>query len=111
MKPALSLGEFEQITLLAILRLEENAYGVTIREEIASCTGREASPGALYTTLDRMEEKGMVRSWFGEATPQRGGRAKRYFAVTKMGRAALIDTQRAYQRLLNGLDLLGGADA
>lgn len=111
MKPALSLGEFEQITLLAILRLEENAYGVTIREEIASCTGREPTPGALYTTLDRMEEKGMVRSWFGEATPQRGGRAKRYFAVTEMGRAALIDAQRAYQSLLKGLDLLEGVDA
>jgi len=111
MKPAPSLGEFEQITLLAILRLEENAYGVTIREEIASCTGRQPSPGALYTTLDRMEEKGMVRSWFGEATPQRGGRAKRYFAVTKMGRTALIDAQRAYRSLLNGLDLLGGVDA
>ena len=111
MKPTLSLGEFEQITLLAILRLEENAYGVTIREEIASCTGREPSPGALYTTLDRMEEKGMVRSWFGEATPQRGGRAKRYFAVTKMGRASLIDAQRAYQSLLNGLNLLGDVDA
>jgi DNA-binding PadR family transcriptional regulator len=111
MKSALSLGEFEQITLLAILRLEENAYGVTIREEIASCTGRQPCPGALYTTLDRMEVKGMVRSWFGDATPQRGGRAKRYFAVTKMGRAALIDAQRAYQSLLNGLDLLGGVDA
>jgi len=58
-----------------------------------------------------MEEKGMVRSWFGEATPQRGGRAKRYFAVTKMGRTALIDAQRAYRSLLNGLDLLGGVDA
>ena len=110
MKPALSLGEFEQITLLAILRLEENAYGVTIREEIASCTGREPSPGALYTTLDRLEAKGIVRSWFGDATPQRGGRAKRYFAVTKMGRAALIDAQRAYQSLLKGLDLLDGVD-
>ncbi|HEY2038707.1 MAG TPA: helix-turn-helix transcriptional regulator [Edaphobacter sp.] len=111
MKPALSLGEFEQITLLAILRLEEKAYGVTIREEIAACTGREPAPGALYTTLDRMEGKGMVRSWFGDATPQRGGRAKRYFAVTRMGRAVLVDAQRAYQSLLKGLDLLEGADA
>jgi DNA-binding PadR family transcriptional regulator len=111
MKPALSLGEFEQITLLAILRLEENAYGVTIREEIASCTGREPAPGALYTTLDRMEGKGMVRSWFGDSTPQRGGRAKRYFAVTETGRTSLIDAQRAYQSLLKGLDLLEGVDA
>jgi PadR family transcriptional regulator, regulatory protein PadR len=106
-----SLGEFEQVVLLAILRLDDNAYGVTIRSEIAGCTGREPTPGALYTTLDRMEEKGIVRSWLGGATPQRGGRAKRYFALTKAGRAALVDAQRAYQRLLDGLDLLGGANA
>lgn len=110
MRPT-SLGEFEQVVLLAILRLDENAYGVTIRSEIAACTGREPAPGALYTTLDRMEEKGIVRSWLGDATPQRGGRAKRYFVLTKAGRAALVDAQRAYQRLLNGLDLLGGANA
>ena len=111
MKKPPSLGEFEQIVLLAILRLEENAYGVTIRSEIATCTGREPAPGALYTTLDRMEEKGIVRSWMGEATPQRGGRAKRYFVLTKTGRAALVSAQRAYQSLLSGLNLLGGADA
>jgi PadR family transcriptional regulator, regulatory protein PadR len=111
MKQPASLGEFEQIVLLAILRLGDNAYGVTIRSEIALCTGREPSPGALYTTLDRMEEKGAVRSWLGEATPQRGGRAKRYFAVTKTGRAALVSAQRAYQSLLDGLNLLGGANA
>jgi DNA-binding PadR family transcriptional regulator len=106
-----SLGEFEQVVLLAILRLDDHAYGVTIRSEIAACTGRDPAPGALYTTLDRMEEKGIVRSWLGDATPQRGGRAKRYFALTKAGRAALVDAQRAYQRLLDGLDLLGGANA
>jgi DNA-binding PadR family transcriptional regulator len=109
-KPA-SLGEFEQIVLLAILRLDKDAYGVTIRSEIAKCTGREPAPGALYTTLDRMEEKGIVRSWLGEATPQRGGRAKRYFALTKTGHAALISAQQAYQNLLDGLDILGGAHA
>ena len=107
MKSNTPLGEFEQIVLLAILRLEERAYGVTIREEIAACTARNPSPGALYTTLDRMEEKGIVRSWLGEATPLRGGRAKRYFALTQTGRDALVNAQRAYQRLLNGLDLLG----
>lgn len=110
MKPA-ALGEFEQLILLAILRLQNNAYGVTIRAEIASCTGREATPGALYTTLDRMEEKGIVRSWLGDATPQRGGRARRYFAMTKSGRAALVKAQMAYQSLLHGLDLLGDANA
>jgi len=75
-RPA-SLGEFEQIVLLAILRLGENAYGVTIRAEIAAHTKRKPVPGALYTTLDRMEEKGLVVSRLGDPTPQRGGRAKR----------------------------------
>ena len=110
MKPPF-LGEFEQVVLLAILRLGDNAYGVTIRSEIATCTRRKIAPGALYTTLDRMEEKGIVRSWMGDATPERGGRAKRYFVLTKAGRAALISAQRAYQVLLDGLDLLGGAHA
>ena len=70
-----TLGEFEQIVLLAILRLGENAYGVTIREEIIARTERQPNPGALYVTLDRLEEKGLVRSEFGDPTPQRGGRA------------------------------------
>jgi PadR family transcriptional regulator, regulatory protein PadR len=111
MKPPVSLGEFEQIVLLAILRLGEQAYGVSIRTEIITCTGREPAPGALYTTLDRMEEKGLVRSWMGEATAQRGGRPKRYFAITKIGRTALVNAQQAYQSLLQGLDLLGGSHA
>lgn len=111
MKLPPSLGEFEQIVLLAILRLGREAYGVTIRSEIVARTGREASPGALYTTLDRMEEKGIVRSWMGEATPQRGGRSKRYFAVTRSGRDALLKAQHAYQSLLEGVDLEGGVYA
>jgi DNA-binding PadR family transcriptional regulator len=110
MAKQISLGEFEQIVLLAILRLEANAYGVAIHSEIASCTGRRPSPGALYTTLDRMQEKGVVRSWFGDATPQRGGRAKRYFALTKSGHSALVSAQLAYQKMLHGLDLLGGTN-
>ncbi len=109
--PPVSLGEFEQVVLLAILRLGENAYGVTIRNEITECTRREPAPGALYTTIDRMEEKGLVRSRLGDPTPQRGGRAKRYIKVTKAGRAAVIAAQRSYQSLLQGLDLLGGANA
>jgi PadR family transcriptional regulator len=111
MIPSSSLGEFEQIVLLAALRLGERAYGVTIRNEIAECTGREPAPGALYTTLDRMEEKGLVQSWLGDPTPQRGGRSKRYIRVTKRGRAAVIAVQRSYQRLLQGVDLLGDANA
>jgi len=101
------LGEFEQIILLAILRLGDDAYGVTIREEIVVRTDRSPSPGALYTTLDRLEDKGLVKSRFGDPTPQRGGRAKRYFHVTAKGVAAVASAQRAYRRLLEGLTLPG----
>jgi PadR family transcriptional regulator, regulatory protein PadR len=111
MKSVGSLGEFEQIVLLAILRLTDDAYGVTIRREIEQCTGRAAAAGALYTTLDRMERKGLVRSSFGSPTEGRAGRPKRYFAVTQAGRAALVHAQKAYQRMLKGLNLLGGLDA
>jgi PadR family transcriptional regulator, regulatory protein PadR len=110
MSPAASLGEFEQVVLLAILRAGDNAYGVTIRAEIGACTDRAPSPGALFTTLDRLEEKGLVASTFGEPTPQRGGRAKRYFTVTSGGIEAVRRAQRAYQRLLKGLKL-GSAHA
>ncbi|MGC4055993.1 MAG: PadR family transcriptional regulator [Paludibaculum sp.] len=99
------LGEFEQVVLLAILRLDNNAYGVTIRAEIAACTDREPAPGAIYITLDRLEEKGLVTSRFGEPTPQRGGRSKRYFTVTAAGVEAVTRAQESYQRLLRGLKL------
>jgi DNA-binding PadR family transcriptional regulator len=111
MTPAAPLGEFEQIVLLAILRLEERAYGVTIRAEIAACTDREPAPGALYTTLDRLQDKGLVTSRLGDPTPQRGGRAKRFFTVTAAGVQAVTQAQRSYQRLLKGLRLLGGLHA
>ncbi|MFZ0820214.1 MAG: helix-turn-helix transcriptional regulator [Candidatus Acidiferrales bacterium] len=111
MRQPATLGEFEQVVILAILRLGDSAYGVTIRGEIAACTRREPAPGALYTTLDRLEEKGLVRSQMGDPTPERGGRAKRYFTVTKPGRAAVTHAQRSYQALLKGLHLLGGSNA
>lgn len=97
--------------LLAILRVGENAYGVPIRAEIAACTDREPAPGALYTTLDRLEDKGMVTSRLGDPTPERGGRAKRYFTVTASGVEAVTRSQRAYQRLLKGLKFPLGAHA
>lgn len=102
-----SLGEFEQIVLLAILRLGDAAYGVTIGTEITACTGREPTPGALYTTLDRLEEKGLISSRLGEPTRQRGGRAKRYFTVNARGRAAITRAQQSYRRLLEGCKLPG----
>ena len=105
------LGEFEQVVLLAIMRLGEDAYGTSIRSEIEKCTGRGPSPGAMYTTLDRLEAKGMVASRMGEPTAQRGGRAKRYFKVTKTGTATVTRAQRAYQKLLSGLPIIGGSHA
>jgi PadR family transcriptional regulator, regulatory protein PadR len=100
------LGEFEQMVLLAILRLKEDAYGVSIRAEIEKHTDRAVSPGALYTTLDRLEDKGLVSSQIGEPTPERGGRAKRYYRVSKVGVGAIARAQRAYRSLLDGLELL-----
>jgi PadR family transcriptional regulator PadR len=107
MPMAPTLGEFEQMLLLAILRLEDNAYGVTIRREILDCTRREVSPGALYTTLDRLEKKGMVTGLAGAPLPERGGRARRFYTVTEAGRGALVQAQQAFQSLMQGLELMG----
>jgi DNA-binding PadR family transcriptional regulator len=103
----LSLGEFEQLILLAVLRLGDDAYGVSIRSEILACTRREVSPGALYTTLDRLECKGMITSTAGAPTPERGGRSKRFYKATPSGTQQLATAQRAFQKMLNGLELLG----
>lgn len=101
-----SIGEFEQLVLLAILRLGPTAYGVSIRKELHACAMRIVSPGALYTTLDRLEKKGLVNSEEGDPTPERGGRAKRFYAVTETGRGQLIEAQRLFQRMMSGLELL-----
>jgi PadR family transcriptional regulator len=106
-----SLGEFEQLVILAILRLDEGAYGVSIRREIAKRTGREATPGALYTTLDRLEEKRFLTSRLGDPTPERGGRSKRFYRVTRQGVAAVRRAQRAFSSLLEGIPLFGGSGA
>ena len=107
MPPKSHLGEFEQIVLLSILRLDKNAYGVRVRAEIAAHTGRSVSPGSLYTTLERLEEKGFVTSRLGDPTPERGGRAKRYYEVSKSGLEAVRKALEAYQSLLRGLEILG----
>jgi len=111
MASATVLGEFEQIVLLAILRLEDNAYGVTIRQEIRLCTGRNPAPGALYNTLDRLEEKGMVASRMADPTPQRAGRPKRFFTVSANGVHAVARAQRAFQKLMSGITIPGVANA
>jgi PadR family transcriptional regulator PadR len=93
------LGEFEYLLLTAAVRLGEDAYGAAIRREIEEATGRRCSIGALYTTLDRLETKGFVKTWMGDSTPQRGGRAKRMVSVTVKGVQAAAAFYRAVTRV------------
>lgn len=92
------LGEFEYLVLTAAARLGDDAYGAAIRVEIDKLTGRGCSLGALYTTLDRLEAKGMIETWMGAATPQRGGRSKRMVRVTAKGIKAATDFYQVVKR-------------
>jgi DNA-binding PadR family transcriptional regulator len=83
------LGRLEQLLLFAVLRLDDDAYGATIRREIKARTGRSLTTGAIYTTLRRLEDRGMVSSWVGEPTPERGGRRKKFYRLEAAGLAAL----------------------
>jgi len=103
-KQADLLGPLEQIVLLAVYRLGANAYGMTVRREIEARTGRSISIGAVYATLERLQSKGFVKSFTGEPTPERGGRAKRYFRIQAAGRRALSASQEAVRRMADGLD-------
>lgn len=84
----MALGEFEYLLITTAATLGENAYGAAMREAIAQATGRACSIGALYTTLDRLEAKGLIKTWMAEGTPQRGGRSRRMVRVTIAGKAA-----------------------
>ena len=97
----------EQQLLLAVWRLEEEAYGLAIRDELERLAGRAPAVGAVYTTLMRMEEKGWVDSDLGDPTPVRGGKAKRLFRLTPAGRDALVEARRAMNRLWEGLEPRG----
>ena len=97
------LGEFEYLLLSASARLGENAYGAAIRQEIENSAARRCSIGALYTTLDRLEAKGLIRTWMGDPTPQRGGRPKRMVRVTAQGRKAAADFYRAVMQVSRGI--------
>ena len=99
-----TLGEFEQIVLMAVVRLGEDAYGATIRREIETRTGRRLSISGVYTTLERMEEKGYVRSWVGEPRAERGGRRRKYFALLPPGKRALRSAYTAYTEMAAGLE-------
>jgi len=100
----MNLGEFEHVVLLAILRLGENAYAIPIREEIEERTGRSVARGAIYTALERLESKKCVRSRMSDPLPERGGRSRRYFAVTAAGLAAIRTSRRSLLRLWQGLE-------
>lgn len=97
------LGEFEQLVLLALIHLGNDAYGVTVRREIVRRTGQAASFGTVYATLARLEEKGLVTSRLGEATPERGGRRKKHFRILAPGRQALSASIRVLRTMTKGL--------
>jgi PadR family transcriptional regulator, regulatory protein PadR len=99
------LGEFEQIVLLAVLRTAENAYGVPIRREIEKRCGRNVTVGSLYSTLDRLEAKGYLNSWFADPTPERGGRSRRYFRLEPAGLEALGRAKAMFERMWKGVRL------
>ena len=96
------LGEFEYLLITVAAGLGENAYGAAIREEIEATTDRRCSLGALYTTIDRLEKKGLLKTWRGEATPQRGGRAKRMVRVTGQGIRAAKEFYEVIARVSRG---------
>jgi DNA-binding PadR family transcriptional regulator len=101
------LGELEQMVLMAVLRLPD-PYPVSVRDEIESVTGVDLSRGTIYVTLHRLEQRGLVESWLGEPTAERGGKAKRCFRVTARGRRTLHASRSALNRLSEGIEPLSG---
>jgi DNA-binding PadR family transcriptional regulator len=97
------LGVFEQLILMALVHLKDQAYGVTVRREVEERTGRSVSMGAVYATLDRLEKKGYVSSFQGEPTPERGGRAKRFFRIERPGSLALRQSLQTVKDMSRGL--------
>jgi DNA-binding PadR family transcriptional regulator len=101
-----SLGDIEHFVLVALLRLGGESYGVAIMDEIGARTGREVARSAVYIALRRLEAKGLATSRMGDATPERGGRPKRYFALTKAGARQLVAARRAFERMWADVDRL-----
>jgi PadR family transcriptional regulator PadR len=102
------LGEMELMVLLAVVRLGDDAYGVPISKELLILAEREVALGSIYAALERLEDKGFVTSSLGDPTPERGGRAKRYFRVTPTGVRALKMTRTALTKLWSGIPVLEG---
>jgi DNA-binding PadR family transcriptional regulator len=102
--PPAALGDFEQLVLLALVRLGPEAYGASVVSTIEQHGGREVSMSAVHTTLERLEAKGLLRSHVGDPTPQRGGKRKRHYAPTPAGLAALRASYRTWRGLVDGLE-------
>ena len=100
----LVLGEFEQLVLLALIRIGQDAYGVPICEDIVERTGREVSLGAVYKTLERLEDKGLVASRIGDPTPERGGRRKKHYRIAAPGQRPLRQSMAANRNMADGLE-------
>jgi PadR family transcriptional regulator len=105
------VSNFELMVLLALIRLGDEAYGVPISKEIEEHSGHDVAVGSVYAALERLRDRGFVTSAVGEPTPERGGRAKRYFNVTAKGMKVVQDTQRTLTRLWDGLPKLEGKKA
>jgi DNA-binding PadR family transcriptional regulator len=103
-----SLGHFELLVLLAVLRQEEEAYGVPIAHAIEEGTGKPVILASVYNTLERLEEKGLIRSTIGDPTPERGGRAKRYFSITAAGLREVRAAKKALTALWRGIPVHEG---
>ncbi len=97
------LGDFEQLILMALVRLRENAYGVSMRKEIEERTGRSISAGAIYTALDRLESRGFVSSRLGDPTPQRRGRPRKFYQLELPGAEALHRSYSALSQMAKGI--------
>lgn len=106
MRPVSALAEFELLVLLAVLQCGDEAYSVAVQDELQRRGRRPAAMGAIYVTLERLEDKGFLTSRLGRPLPQRGGRARRYFSPTAAGRAAVKDEVRIIRRMWAGLGLL-----
>ena len=110
MAPSESIGQFEHVVLAAVLALGDSAYGVTIHTKVEELVSpRTVALGAVYATLDRLEDKGLVSSWLSDPTPERGGRSKRYFRLEKRGERALHESALAARRICDVMENAWGA--
>lgn len=100
------LGEFEHCVLLSIIQLTDNAYGVTIRQYLKNTISRDVTLGALYSTIERLEKKGLITSWKGDSKPERGGKAKRMVKVTAQGLQSVKNTKYEFELMWKNIQLL-----